>query len=208
MAETLSFHIVSDNLADFEKILALVKNYNPDVDLSAVSSMDNWMWENRQYLNIDGIEEKLLQEKIVFIDLKSPAVNDIGIYAEYINNKYVYDLWINSDEFNDTDTRIEHINKYIKIFNHVLKKTVNRFTFDLIAVGFETVFNYQKNIIDTIKRSDNIFLWAINERMPETGFTDKYKIYKSSNNVYKFLLNGESDFEMSVLRLFKETLNK
>lgn len=53
---------------------------NVDVSIDKTSCIDNWMWSNQQEVQDSSLmHKKLLEGKIIIINLKSNIVKDMGI---------------------------------------------------------------------------------------------------------------------------------
>lgn len=178
MAATLDCNLISTELLELDRVFSeLITTYKITID--AISSIDNWKWENeRKIEDLIDIEEVLNKDKIIIICLKCPLFKALGIYIESINDGYLYTLWINTEGYSvlDSDKITSENSSYYEIIYSEFLKLIKIFKIEykLLAVGIETTFNYSENIMETIKNSENVATWIINDHLE----VDKYGIYK------------------------------
>lgn len=179
MAIVLNFTLLCEELISLNFMLQSNVVANLDVSIEKISYIDNWMWENQQEIQDTSlIEKKLSEGKIIIINLKSSTIKDMGIYVEEIAERYVYDLWVNTEGYPELDT--DKINlknrKYFQLFyqkfNELLK--MQNIRFQLLGIGLETKFECKDTIIDTIEKSDNVIVWIVNKNSGRNLILDNY----------------------------------
>lgn len=101
------------------------------------------------------------------INLKCSILKEAGIYIEKINGEYVYNLWINTEGYPDLDIdKITPYNKpYFQNFYQIFEELEKEQNIGLriLGIGVETVFQYEEQNSDLIKKSKNIIAWLINK---------------------------------------------
>lgn len=179
MAIVLNFTLLCEELISLNFMLQSNVVANLDVSIEKISYIDNWMWENQQEIQDTSlIQKKLSEGKIIIINLKSSTIKDMGIYVEEIAERYVYDLWVNTEGYPELDT--DKINlknrKYFQLFyqkfNELLK--MQNIRFQLLGIGLETKFECKDTIIDTIEKSDNVIVWIVNKNFGRNLILDNY----------------------------------
>lgn len=179
MAIVLDFTLLCEELISLNFMLQSNVVANLDVSIEKISYIDNWMWENQQEIQDTSlIQKKLSEGKIIIINLKSSIIKDMGIYVEEIAERYVYDLWVNTEGYPELDT--DKINlknrKYFQLFyqkfNELLK--MQNIRFQLLGIGLETKFECKDTIIDTIEKSDNVIVWIVNKNFGRNLILDNY----------------------------------
>lgn len=179
MAIVLNFTLLCEELISLNFMLQSNVVANLDVSIEKISYIDNWMWENQQEIQDTSlIQKKLSEGKIIIINLKSSTIKDMGIYVEEIAERYVYDLWVNTEGYPELDT--DKINlknrKYFQLFYqkfNELQKMQN-IRFQLLGIGLETKFECKDTIIDTIEKSDNVIVWIVNKNLGRNLILDNY----------------------------------
>lgn len=179
MAIVLNFTLLCEELISLNFMLQSNVVANLDVSIEKISYIDNWMWENQQEIQDTSlIQKKLSEGKIIIINLKSSTIKDMGIYVEEIAERYVYDLWVNTEGYPELDT--DKINlknrKYFQLFYqkfNELQKMQN-IRFQLLGIGLETKFECKDTIIDTIEKSDNVIVWIVNKNSGRNLILDNY----------------------------------
>lgn len=179
MAIVLNFTLLCEELISLNFMLQSNVVANLDVSIEKISYIDNWMWENQQEIQDTSlIQKKLSEGKIIIINLKSSTIKDMGIYVEEIAERYVYDLWVNTEGYPELDT--DKINlknrKYFQLFyqkfNELLK--MQNIRFQLLGIGLEIKFECKDTIIDTIEKSDNVIVWIVNKNFGRNLILDNY----------------------------------
>lgn len=164
MAVVLDINILCNKMLDLTQSASLLAKHN--VSLDSMNSIDNWMWENEKEIEDSKQIANILDiQHIVIIKLKHPSIKDIGIYIEKIENQFLYTLWINTEGYTMLDC--EKITKdnnefYKKIVLSILE--MNKLiedSFEVIGIGLETDFYYEKNVIDIIQKSKNMMIWML-----------------------------------------------
>lgn len=179
MAVVLDINILSNKMLDSTKSISLLAKHN--ISLDSVNGIDNWMWENeREIENSKRITNILDMQQIVIIKLKKPSIKDIGIYIEKIENQYLYTLWINTEGYTELDC--ERITKdncefYKKIVESVLEMNkLIKDSFEVVGIGLETDFYYEKDVMDIIRKSKNMMIWMLNNQDEINIQLDEFKI--------------------------------
>ena len=89
MAIALEINFLSNELMDIDIIENLLKENS--VKIVSINSMDNWLWDNKKEMeSLMQIGKALNNCQIVIIELKQPAVKDLGIFIEKVENLYLY----------------------------------------------------------------------------------------------------------------------
>lgn len=72
--------MLCEELIDLNIMLHSFVVANVDVSIDKTSCIDNWMWSNQQEVQDSSLmHKKLLEGKIIIINLKSNIVKDMGI---------------------------------------------------------------------------------------------------------------------------------
>lgn len=172
MAIVLEFNLICKAPLDLSHMLYNSIICKGQVEIERLSCTDNWLWMNQQTIeNIFSLNEKLEEDKIVIINLKAKAFKDLGIYAEKVNDEFVYELWINLEGYSALDE--EEVNdkneSYYQKMYQVIEEVINeqKLEFRILGIGLETKFEYAKYNYDVIKRSENIIVWIVNKDSEE-----------------------------------------
>ena len=73
-------NLLCEELIDLNIMLHSFVVANVDVSIDKTSCIDNWMWSNQQEVQDSSLmHKKLLEGKIIIINLKSNIVKDMGI---------------------------------------------------------------------------------------------------------------------------------
>ena len=179
MAIVLNFNLLSEELISLNSMLQSNAIANLDVSIEKISCIDNWMWENQQEIQDTFlIQKKLSEGKIIIINLKSSIIKDMGIYLEEIAERYVYDLWVNTEGYPELDTdkinlkNRKYFQRFYQKFNELLK--MQNIRFQLLGIGLEMKFECKDTIIDTIEKSDNVIVWIVNKNFGRNLILDNY----------------------------------
>lgn len=179
MAIVLNFNLLCEELISLNSMLQSNVVANLDVSIEKISCIDNWMWENQQEIQDTSlIQKKLSEGKIIIINLKSSTIKDMGIYVEEIAERYVYDLWVNTEGYPELDTdkinlkNRKYFQRFYQEFNKLLK--MKNIRFQLLGIGLETKFECKDTIIDTIEKSDNVIVWIVNKNFGRNLILDNY----------------------------------
>lgn len=179
MAIVLNFNLLCEELISLNSMLQSNVVANLDVSIEKISCIDNWMWENQQEIQDTSlIQKKLSEGKIIIINLKSSTIKDMGIYVEEIAERYMYDLWVNTEGYPELDTdkinlkNRKYFQRFYQEFNKLLK--MKNIRFQLLGIGLETKFECKDTIIDTIEKSDNVIVWIVNKNFGKNLILDNY----------------------------------
>ena len=98
MAIVFEINVVCSRLVDLDCLFHKTDICSLGVEIEKISSMDNWLWENRiTNTNMTAIQEELNVGKIIDIEFKSNVPNSSGVFIEMHNSMYVYCFWVNID---------------------------------------------------------------------------------------------------------------
>lgn len=163
MAVVLDINLLCNNMLNFSQVVSYLAEYN--VSLESMSCIDNWMWENEIEIEVKQFANILEINHIIIIKLKHPLIKDIGIYIEKIENQFLYTLWINTESYTMLDCEKltkENIEFYQKIVQSVLdiNKQIGDL-FEVVGIGLETEFYYDKNVKEIIQKSKNMMIWML-----------------------------------------------
>ncbi len=166
MAVVLDINILCNKMLDLNKSASLLAKHN--ISLESMNSIDNWMWENEKEIkDSKQIANILDMQHIVIIKLKQPSIKDIGIYIEKIDNQFIYTLWINTEGYTMLDCEkitMDNSEFYKKIVLSILE--MNKLiedSFEVVGIGLETDFCYEKDVMDIIRKSKNMMIWMLNK---------------------------------------------
>lgn len=187
MAIVLDIYLLSKKTLELNTIENTMNKYKIIVD--TISSIDSWLWDNEhQISDLDNIVEVINQNKIIIIKLISPLFKDLGIYIEKIRNKYLYNLWINTEGYYELDCDSVNARNsafYEKIYQAILNvesRVPN--SLEVAGIGLESDFHYSENIGDIIQSSRNIVAWILNDNIKEEALGGyKKKIIKEANKI-------------------------
>lgn len=165
MAVVLDINILCSKMLDLNKSASLLAKHN--ISIGSVNSIDNWMWDNEKEVeDFKQIANILDSHHIVTIKLKQPSIKDMGVYIEKVENQFLYTLWINTEGYEMLDCEKLTVNNsefYKKLIQAVLE--MNRLiedSFEVVGIGLETDFYYEKNVMDIIRKSTNMLIWILN----------------------------------------------
>lgn len=165
MAVVLDINILCSKMLDLNKSASLLAKHN--ISIGAINSIDNWMWDNEKEVeDFKQIANILDSHHIVTIKLKQPSIKDMGVYIEKVENQFLYTLWINTEGYAMLDCEKLTVNNsefYKKLIQAVLE--MNRLiedSFEVVGIGLETDFYYEKNVMDIIRKSTNMLIWILN----------------------------------------------
>lgn len=165
MAVVLDINILCSKMLDLNKSASLLAKHN--ISIGSVNSIDNWMWDNEKEVeDFKQIANILDSHHIVTIKLKKPSIKDMGIYIEKFENQFLYTLWINTEGYAMLDCEkltADNSEFYKKLIQAVLE--MNRLiedSFEVVGIGLETDFYYEKNVMDIIRKSTNMLIWILN----------------------------------------------
>lgn len=179
MAIALDINFLSNELMDIDIIENLLKENS--VKIVSINSMDNWLWDNKKEMeSLMQIGKALNNCQIVIIELKQPAVKDLGIFIEKVENLYLYTFWMNTEGYPMLDCdaiTLENCKYFEKIFSTLLKMKENNVKiFEVVAIGLETDIYYSKDILDMIQKSKNVLVWIFNQDVEVNQKMDGYEI--------------------------------
>lgn len=165
MAVVLDINILCSKMLDLNKSASLLAKHN--ISIGSINSIDNWMWDNEKEVeDFKQIANILDSHHIVTIKLKQPSIKDMGVYIEKVENQFLYTLWINTEGYEMLDCEKLTVNNsefYKKLIQAVLE--MNRLiedSFEVVGIGLETDFYYEKNVMDIIRKSTNMLIWILN----------------------------------------------
>lgn len=180
MAANLDINIVCEELPDMNSLMMELRDNGINVTIEKKSYIDNWMWDNhKEFKNISQMEKLLSEEKIIVINLNTHIFKDMGIYIEKISDRYIYDLWINTEGFPDLDAGTvnmqneKYFKKIYQIAGSMIKKRI--LSSVILGIGVETVFRYRENIMDIIRDSDNAAVWIMDKNSARDMILADYK---------------------------------
>lgn len=178
MAVVLDINILCNKMLDLNKIAFLLAKHKASIE--SINSIDNWMWDNEKKLeDFNQIATILDMQHIIIIKLKQPSIKDIGVYIEKIENQFLYTLWINTEGYSMLDCEkitMDNCEFYQEIIQAVLE--LNRLikdSFEVVGIGLETDFCYEKDVIDIIRKSKNMMIWMLNKHDELNIQLEKFK---------------------------------
>lgn len=179
MAVVLDINILCNKMLDLTKSASLLAKHN--VCLDSMNSIDNWMWENEKEIeDTKQIVNIVDMQQIVIIKLKQPSIKDIGIYIEKIENQFLYTLWINTEGYKMLDCEkitMDNSEFYKKIVLSILE--MNKLiedSFEVVGIGLETDFYYEKDVMDIIQKSKNMMIWLLKKHDELNTKLEEFKI--------------------------------
>lgn len=182
MAATLNINWVCGKLLNIDSILQEFKDSGIEVWIEKKSCIDTWMWDHQQkFQTASEMERSLDKGKIAVFHLGAHRWKDFGMYVEKTEGKYVYDLWINTEGYPELDADMitagnqKHFQQIYQIILQMFKK--QSAMFEVLAIGVEIIFRYRKNILDTMKESEHVITWMIDQSLEKdivlTGYHKK-----------------------------------
>ena len=152
MGEVVEISMVSKSLNVYEQLLSFLTSYiNEDYNIQSIKAMDNWKYDNIVILNSISDANKLAQEKIVCIDVKTNN-NYLGVFIEKRNGKFYIDGWINPKDESTRQDYERFLNSFVDDFKH--NKSV-----EICGIGREIFVDYDLGISHAIENAHNIDLW-------------------------------------------------
>lgn len=190
MAVVWDFTILSEKAIPLEILNQISKDYENDINVTAIFSIDDWRWSNQRKLeNVAEIKEKLEDGKIITVEMQSKWWKSLGVYMEK-EEVYIYIFWINTEGVMELDfDQISNINKkyYNQVYSilDILVKKYN-IQFDFIAIGLESDIQYSADIRKMISNSNNIIVWLTKNNsnivLPES--LERYKISEELDTIF------------------------
>ena len=166
MAIVLDVNILCNKILDIKLIATYLEKYSINID--AVYSIDNWMWENKKEIkDFKQISNLVDSQHIVVIELNKPSTKAVGLYIEKVENHFLYTLWINTEGYSVLDCEevtMDNRESYRNIMQGILGLiSLEKDSFVLAGIGLETDFCYENDIEDIILKSKNMLIWMINK---------------------------------------------
>ena len=154
MGEVVDVSMVSKTLDVYEQLLTFLTSYiNEDYNIHSIRAMDNWKYDNIVKLKSLSDANKLAQEKIVCIDIKT-INNFMGVFVEKKDGIFYIDGWINpKGEITGQDYE-RFLNSLVDAFKH--NKSV-----EVCGIGKEILVDYDLGIAQAIEKAENIDLWMV-----------------------------------------------
>lgn len=196
MAASLDIILLTTNHFSIHKIVNYMNEfYDLEIQIAKITLIDNWLWEGERELSPgDTIDSCLLNGKIVIVGLKSSLFKDLGIFLEKVDKKYIYTFWINTEAYPELDTDLWNIDIYLKIFSEIQQITKEfGYLVDAVAVGIETNFVYQKDMMEMIKKSENINAWSFDKPITTDDLLGFIHRKIGDNDIY--ISTGNQDLE-------------
>lgn len=154
MGEVVEISMVGKTLNLYEQLLFFLTSYiGEDYIIQSIKAMDNWKHDNIVILNSFSDANKLAQDKIVCIDVKTNN-KYLGVSVEKTNNIFYIEGWINSNEEIIGQDYERFLNSFVDAFKH--NKSVK-----ICGVGKEIFVDYDLGIAQAIEKAHNIDLWMV-----------------------------------------------
>lgn len=178
MAATFDMYFLCNKLLDTGLIEELLKDYEASIE--TVRGIDNWMWENeRDIKSLDAVNEVLNHNGIIVIKLKNPIFIDVGIYIEKVDERYLYDFWINTQDhpLMDCDAvTVQNSHIFDKIHQLVIRMNeYEKNVIQLAGAGVESDFYNSKDIMCIIQNSYNMITWILSDDIATPELVSGYK---------------------------------
>lgn len=178
MAVVLDINILCNKMLDLNKGTSLLAKHN--ISIESINSIDNWMWENEKEIEDSKQIANILDlQHIITIKLKQPSIKDLGVYIEKIENQFLYTLWINTEGYTMLDCEkitMDNSEFYQKMILSILEMNrLNEDSLEVVGIGLETDFCYEKDVMDIIRKSKNMMIWILNKHDAFDIHLDKFK---------------------------------
>ncbi len=182
MSAKLEFLLVTDCLLDCRPIVRSYRiDYVREVNIESITKIKDWEWHGNQ--NLTSYEQAIQYIEngdIVIFDLYSPRWGHFGASAEPFGSHYLFSLWIDIGMKSELDTNVvSRTNRaYYDHFYYEFCKLIKELhiSFNLLAIGVETVLEYSDTIEEIIKKARNISAWIIDARSTFTFPRTQYKV--------------------------------
>lgn len=154
MGEVVEISMIGKSLNVYEELLCFLTSYiNEDCFIHSIKAMDNWKYDNIVILSSLSDANKLVQDKIISVDVKT-SNNYLGVSVEKKKDEFYIEGWINSKvEIAGQDYK-RFLNRFVDVFKH--NKSVK-----LCGIGKEIFVDYNLDINQVIEKSHNIDLWMV-----------------------------------------------
>lgn len=154
MGEVVDVSMVSKTLNVYMQLLTFLTSYiNEEYNIQSITAMDNWKYDNIVKLNSLSDVNKLAQEKIVCIDVKTSNYF-LGVFVEKKDGIFYVDGWINpKDEITEQDYE-RFVNSFVDAFKH------NK-SLEICGIGKEIFVDYDLGIAQAIEKAENIDIWMV-----------------------------------------------
>lgn len=134
--------------------------------IEAITSMENWLWENEQTINsISQIESEINKHRIIRMILKSPGIENLGIFIQKEKSYYYYNVWLDTSicEALDSDVVTNENRAFYEGVYQIISKIDQKTQsgIDVVGVGVETSFYLSENAFDVMCCSKNIASWIL-----------------------------------------------
>lgn len=156
MGEVVEISIVAKKLNVYEQILCFFTSYiGEKYDIQSITAMDNWRYENLIKLNSVSDANRLVQDKIICIELKTNnRYLGVGVFVEKKKDLFYIDGWINPKE----DILGQEYDRLLNLFVETFKSNSS---VKASGIGKEIFVDYNSGIPQAIENAHNIDLWMI-----------------------------------------------
>ena len=171
MGEVVEISMVGKKINLYEQLLSfLISYFNEDHIIQTIKAMDNWQYDNIVVLNSLSDANKLVQEKIICIDVKTNN-KYLGVSVEKKNDEFYIEGWINSSE----EITEQDYERFLISFSDVFK---NNKSVKVCGIGKEIFVDFDLGIAQAIEKAHNIDVWMVcNDEYTNTKETKARFIY-------------------------------
>lgn len=190
MSAVFEILIYQKNIMKVDDINTIINKYSISVSLDTIETMDNWLYENQQEIDIHSINDYVIKDKIVQL---SGLLNDkyrCGIQIQKVDKEVIlHNIWISTKDFPHLDTNyITSENKAIyELITNIIIDNIPKNYLIFSGIGVETSLNYNTDYETMIKSSNNIVRWITTQK-DWKPYLNNYDL-EQDKDMYIFSLN-------------------
>lgn len=157
---------------------------NKEYKIDEIEVIDNWEYQNIININDENrIYDYVNSGKIVNLNANINSVN-IGLQLEFLEEKYIGNIWIDTNLFNFSELK-----KLLKYFLIKLDELFLSFDLKTVAIGLETYFEPYDDCEKMMNLSHDIIYWMFSKN---SYFSDNYQLFELENS---FIINSDDNYK-------------
>lgn len=173
MGAVIDINIVSELYYPVKDLLDVFCIYfGSKYEITKIEIIDNWEYANSHYIESEvAILDYINDNKMLNL---YATINDynIGLQMERRDNIYQSNLWLNTKEegFLSDDSLNTKNYEFFKIIIGQIDNNALKYKINVVAMGYETIFEYNKNYAIMFQQSYNILIWMIKKSQELNNF--------------------------------------
>lgn len=188
MAANFDINVYINKRMSYREALAWLNINDIQYEISEISVIDNWSYENQYTIqndNIKLIDKLLLDKKIIITYGILMQKYSFGFMMSYQENICEVDFWISTKELMNLD--YDYINeKNINIYNEIINRIINtleNIQLQMCVIGVETTMSDDSEVDMCIENSYNVSCWIL----PKEYKTNKLENYSNEKRGQYFV---------------------